>query len=809
MSRFLSEGQRFFRRGSNFVGIGRPLETPLETNYRPEDFQGALAYANDGLMRYSDGTAWIIPTDDAVILRPAALEPTNATQQSQLRLTPYRSPDGAVQAAVQFQIAQNGSFENALERTVEGENETLYQVLYPEDGFEPGDEITWRGRHLGDGGEQSEWSLPFTQFFPELITRPEPVTRRNAVAGAVRATDYESPEVFDLSYVETQTEFYDEDATVGADAPVATVTHTDGALTEMTDPPLESDRRYLWRSRYVGQANFASEDVISEWSPDRPVFLGAGSIVLEFDVTLATDRTVRVPLGSVDEPVDVTVDWGDGTEETFDTPGVKEHTYDEGFEGDDGRVLVTISGQLDWYGTASSIDQSGLVRVENIGFQMGLRSLQGAFRGTREHLISMPSDIPLEISNMADIFRDSEFDQPIGSWDVSNVTTLANAFRDSQFNQPLEAWDVSNVTTLNGTFRDSSFNQPLETWDVSNVTTMRDTFRGSPFNQPLEAWDVSNVTTIQGAFLASSFNQPLEAWDVSNVTNMRGTFDNSPFNQPLETWDVSNVTTMRSMFSGSAFNQPIGSWDVSNVTTMQSMFNYTNGDHPFDQDISGWDVSNVINMSSMFYGRGSGTNQFNQDISGWDVSSVENMEFIFSSGLLDQDLGAWPLNTEGVDFREEEFSGLSTENWSRTLIGWAHGIAERDGPYGVEIGLDGLEYDANSYAPGERFENAVQARAFLIGERAVEVTDASVSDANGSYSYNDDLQTYDAENGWYFAISGSGWSLFDANDEPQAETVEGEIGSGPQRVTEWDGVLAGGSVLRTGAEWSISGDEQV
>jgi len=66
------------------------------------------------------------------------------------------------------------------------------------------------------------------------------------------------------------------------------------------------------------------------------------------------------------------INWGDGSSERFTTAGIKPHTYDE---GQSPRVTVTITGRLDWYGTTQPINQAGLIRVENIGFAMGLTSL--------------------------------------------------------------------------------------------------------------------------------------------------------------------------------------------------------------------------------------------------------------------------------------------------------------------------------------------------------------------------------------------------------------------------------------------------
>ena len=58
----------------------------------------------------------------------------------------------------------------------------------------------------------------------------------------------------------------------------------------------------------------------------------------------------------------------------------------------------------------------------------------------------------------------------------------------------------------------TSFNQPLNSWNVSNVRNMHQMFAGaSSFNQPLNNWNVSKVTDMRWMFEASSFNQPLHA----------------------------------------------------------------------------------------------------------------------------------------------------------------------------------------------------------------------------------------------------------------------------------------------------------
>ncbi len=159
------------------------------------------------------------------------------------------------------------------------------------------------------------------------------------------------------------------------------------------------------------------------------------------------------------------------------------------------------------------------------------------------------------------------------------MTDMSNMFESaSAFNQPISSWDVSNVSNMSSMFiwTLNSFNQDISNWNVSNVLTLRNTFLDArAFNQDISRWNISKVTDMNSTFTgASAFNQPIGNWNVSNVTDMSRLFAGaSAFNQNIGSWNVSRVTDMWKMLGGAiAFNQPIGSWNVSNVTIMTDMF---------------------------------------------------------------------------------------------------------------------------------------------------------------------------------------------------------------------------------------------
>jgi len=106
---------------------------------------------------------------------------------------------------------------------------------------------------------------------------------------------------------------------------------------------------------------------------------------------------------------------------------------------------------------------------------------------------------------------------------TSRIVDMEYMFNNAlDFNQDIGSWDVSIVTNMNGMFRDaSSFNQPLNDWNTSNVIDMGYMFLAArKFNQPLNKWDVEKVTDMYVMFqLTDDFNQNLSSWNVDGVIN--------------------------------------------------------------------------------------------------------------------------------------------------------------------------------------------------------------------------------------------------------------------------------------------------
>ena len=259
----------------------------------------------------------------------------------------------------------------------------------------------------------------------------------------------------------------------------------------------------------------------------------------------------------------------------------------------------------------------------------------------------------------------------VNQWGTGHWTSMEYAF-----------WGCSNLNSahaVNNGVVDTLPDWAADAPDLSNVTSTYCMFSSADsFNQDISSWNVSHVRDMGFMFsLADSFNQDIGGWNVSNVVDMYGMFSSAAsFNQDIGGWNVSNVVDMSHMFAYAAsFNQDIGGWDVSHVRDMSGMFAHA---YSFNQDISSWDVSHVRDMGTRYYpysnevGMFTYAVSFNQDISGWDVSNVISMEDVFKDARsFDQDLGNWDVSnvTDMTDMFTN--SGMSTDNYDDTLIGWS------------------------------------------------------------------------------------------------------------------------------------------
>ncbi len=161
----------------------------------------------------------------------------------------------------------------------------------------------------------------------------------------------------------------------------------------------------------------------------------------------------------------------------------------------------------------------------------------------------------------------------INRWGALDIHNNAMFFRCA--NMTCTATDAPVVTTtmFYRMFRGcSNFNGPIGNWDVSGVTRIDECFKGcSTFNQPLNSWDVSNINVFAQAFNGcANFVQDLNDWQINNseIVNMYAMFYNCfNFNGDIYSWDTSKVWNMSLMFYNcQRFDQSLAAWNIESVT---------------------------------------------------------------------------------------------------------------------------------------------------------------------------------------------------------------------------------------------------
>ena len=106
----------------------------------------------------------------------------------------------------------------------------------------------------------------------------------------------------------------------------------------------------------------------------------------------------------------------------------------------------------------------------------------------------------------------------------------------------------------------------------------------------------------------------------------------------------------------------------------------------------------------------------NNSIGEWDLSNATLIQSTFLDSGLNQSLADWKLRIMGTSlFRCIRRCGMSEENYSRTLIGFANYVHANSGPFNVDMrDMNDMIYNNIDYVADKVFTNAVDARAYLV-----------------------------------------------------------------------------------------------
>jgi surface protein len=237
--------------------------------------------------------------------------------------------------------------------------------------------------------------------------------------------------------------------------------------------------------------------------------------------------------------------------------------------------------------------------------------------------------------------------------------------------------------------------------------------------------------------------------------------------------------------------------DFSEVTSMAAMFAgasaFTGTNSAADNDSMGrWILGSVTDMGSMF----AGTTIFNQDISGWDVSNVTNMVNMFSGAtIFDQDISGW--NVSNVTNMAGMFAATSAFNQalSRWNVSQVTNMSQMfsNSVFNEEIG--GWE-PSNVTDMSNMFQGATQFNKNISGwaEHVSNVTTMS-SMFNGASAFNQPLT------GWITTNLTSMTGMFFRATAFNPETLPLDVSN----VTRMSSVFSGASLFNTDiGDWDVS-----
>ncbi|WP_282086763.1 BspA family leucine-rich repeat surface protein [Aquimarina algiphila] len=143
------------------------------------------------------------------------------------------------------------------------------------------------------------------------------------------------------------------------------------------------------------------------------------------------------------------------------------------------------------------------------------------------------------VTNMGFMFSGATvFDGDITNWNVSKVTNFLFTFNKARaFNQDISGWIINTNAPVNmiAMFRGASvFDQPIGKWDVSRVTSISRMFEETTtLDQSLGDWDLTNITDMTNMFTISglsgtNYDKTLMGWALDSSGNTNDGIDDIP-----------------------------------------------------------------------------------------------------------------------------------------------------------------------------------------------------------------------------------------------------------------------------------------
>ncbi|CAL6323818.1 unnamed protein product [Bathycoccus prasinos] len=234
----------------------------------------------------------------------------------------------------------------------------------------------------------------------------------------------------------------------------------------------------------------------------------------------------------------------------------------------------------------------------------------------------------------------SAFNQPIGNWDVSHVTSMVSMFLDaSSFNQPIGSWDrPKSRTSWNGCFT-VFFIRPrrfcvdrCRVHDGANRHVLCGDFVSNEIQRAQTRTTAQqNTCTLPEPILDAKLARVRRrVFSGAPMDGMCTSWDRYGAHGAMPNWDVSLVTRSMSGWTGSAykgfggkstFNADISKWDTGKVTNFYVLSSFCVQPRHWGLEHSASDdyARAIFQYASAF----------NQNIGDWNTAHVTDMVFMF------------------------------------------------------------------------------------------------------------------------------------------------------------------------------------
>lgn len=291
-----------------------------------------------------------------------------------------------------------------------------------------------------------------------------------------------------------------------------------------------------------------------------------------------------------------TVNWGDGTTESFASGATAQHFYDyntydtsnttlcsRGYK----QVIVTVTPQSGQ--TLTTLNLQKQHTTPAVRYASGFLDIDIAGASLTTLLIAVPSSGNTNPNPYFSLLEQAKIR-------ANAVADFGGIFAQCYVLQSIPILTTTSATSMKGMFSSCASLQTLSTFSTTNVVDMSNMFQNCTTLVSVPLLTTSAVTNMSNMFYGCSLLQYVPQFSTGAVTNMYSMFNSCRTLKSIPLLSTANVTNMSNMFNSCTALSNVPAINTSSVTNMSSMF----GNCQTLTSIPLLSTANVTNMSNMF-----------------------------------------------------------------------------------------------------------------------------------------------------------------------------------------------------------------